>query len=113
MSTYTNPFVNAEKPTGVQYTITATATALNSSSILGDARIPPARITVKNASGAANACYLGGPDVANTPANALVQLEAGAAFTFRYQHPSTIYIVGTANAANIAFIEAEYTDRKE
>jgi hypothetical protein len=102
----TNPPA-ASVPVFVQYTMSATATALCSSSILNNTAIPN-RITVKNASGAANAVYLGGQLVANTPANAGVELAADQAYTFTRQAPCSIYIVGTVNAANIAFITAEY-----
>lgn len=107
MATYVREFVEAAEPKHVQYTITATATALSSSGIL-NSKVVPKKLTVKNASGAANACYLGDETVANTPANAGVQLEAGAAYTWNNVAPDKLYIVGTANAANIAYIEAEY-----
>jgi len=91
----------------VQYTLTATATPLSDSTIL-DSSQTARKITVKNATGAANALYIGDSNVTNAPANAGVELEAGRSYTWNYLSPSQLWIVGTVNAANIAFIEAEY-----
>ena len=107
MATLVRPIKNPAEPQFAQYTITATATALSDSSILNSTAIPK-RLTVKNADGAANACYLGTQVVSNTPTNAGVELGAGDSYTFENKAPGGIYIVGTANAANIAFVVAEY-----
>lgn len=107
MATYTAEFVEPDRPIFKQYTITATATALSDSTILGF-RMSPKKLTVKNADGAANACYLGSSIVAATPAAAGIELGAGDSYTFENKAPSEIFIVGTANAANIAFICAEF-----
>jgi len=111
MATYVMDVVQAAKPAFAQYTITATATSLASSGILNNKRIP-SKLTVKNADGAANACYLGPQTMSNSPTLAGIELGAGDSYTFEYQAPSEIFIVGTANAANIAFIVAEYSDRQ-
>lgn len=94
-------------PVFVQYTLTAGAVALSDSTILNSTSIPK-KLTIKNANGAANVCYLGGALVANTPTGAGIELAADQAYTFTNQMPSQIFIVGTVNAANIAFIVAEY-----
>lgn len=109
MATYVMEPVDPDKSSGKQYTITATATALSSSGIL-NSRYPVKKLTVKNADGAANACYLGPATVTNAPANADVELGAGDSYTYHNVSPGEIYIVGTANAANIAFVKAEYKD---
>lgn len=96
-----------------QYSLTAGAVALNDSTILG--AILPVGITkvkqlvIRNATGAANLMYGGGSAVTNVPANAGFQI---AAATDRDFGPLDMYsidlrdifIVGTVNAANIAFI---------
>lgn len=104
-----SPLPNPGTPVFVQYTITASPVQL--SAIAGgllNQRTPPSAITVKNASGAANNCYLGPSTVANTPTNAGIELAAGQSYTFVGQELIAIYIVGTVNAVNIAFICAEY-----
>lgn len=100
-----SPLHNPNIPIFAQYTLTASAAAL--SGIIGYTQTP-ARLTIKNSDGAANAVFLGGATVANTPANAGIQLGPGQAWTFLDQSPARIFIVGTVNAANIAFIVAEY-----
>lgn len=100
---------------GGQYTITATATNLTTALGLTGGNLPSggwscAEITVKNADGAANKLYFGGSDVTNVPANAHGEIAAGQGYTWLptvSSRPNTdeIYLVGTANAANIAFIE--------
>lgn len=104
---YDNQPPTPSVPVFKQYTITATATSLCSSGILDSSHIPN-KVTIKNANGAANAAYIGGQTVANTPTGAGIELAADQAYTFTRQAPCEIYIVGTANAANIAFIVAEY-----
>lgn len=91
---------------GAQYTITATAT--NLTTILG-VRTWCSEVKIRNATGAANALYVGGATVANTPANAYMQIAAGTTETFAGRpqdkiSTDSVYLVGTANAANIAFI---------
>lgn len=108
MATYVRDIVSAHKPKFAQWTVTATATTV--ASLLDEDRTP-SRLTVRNATGGANAVYFGGSQVANTPANAGGEIPAGQEHTFHYQSPVEIYLVGTANAANIVFITAEYTDR--
>lgn len=100
---------------GGQYTITASAVNITTALGLTGGDLPSggyhcAEITVKNADGAVNKLYCGGSNVTNVPANAHVELGAGAGFTWLptvSARPTTdeIYLVGTANAANIAFIE--------
>lgn len=100
---------------GGQYTITASAVNLTTALGLTKGDLPSggyhcSEITVKNANGAANTLFAGGSNVTNVPANAHVQLAAGQSFTWLPSvsaRPTTdeIYLVGTANAANIAFIE--------
>lgn len=107
MATFVRTPHPPQKPVFAQYAITATATALSATAILGDAETPR-KLTIKNADGAANICYLGSQAVTATPANAGVELGAGDSYTFDYQSPTEIFIIGTANAANIAFITAEY-----
>ncbi len=107
MATLVNAIREAAEPRFRQYAITAVATPLSDAAILNDSRAPR-KLTVKNANGAANACYLGRQDVAATPANAGVELGAGNTYTFTDQSPAAIYIIGTAAAGNIAFIVAEY-----
>ena len=70
------------------------------------------KITIKNASGAANSAYVGNSNVTNVPANAHLELAAGESYTFGgdgkgYYSSDDIYLVGTVNAANIWFIQLE------
>lgn len=96
--------------TGGQYAITGTATNLLVA--LGSPALPVTnclQIDVKNAAGAANICYLGASTVTAAPAFARVELSAGQAYTFlaterRLIDLRDVFIIGTANAANIAFI---------
>lgn len=91
-----------------QYALTASAATLTS--IFGLSRTFRAQqVDIKNASGAVNSVYLGGSGVTNVPANAGVELGAGQAWTGmpsqgRALNTDEIYVVGTVNAANIAFI---------
>ncbi len=94
-------------PLFVQYALTAGAVPLSDSTILNTTQVAR-KITVKNASSGANNAYVGGELVANTPAAAGIELAAGQAYTFTNLSPASIYVVGTVNAANIAFIVAEY-----
>ncbi len=90
-----------------QYAITTTATPL-STAVSGLAGYRFKQLTVKNAKGAQNLAYLG-PSTVSTTANAGVELDANQGFTFYSGEgwlidPAKIYIIGTANAANIAYI---------
>jgi hypothetical protein len=107
MASYVQHRETPEVPKFVQYTLTASAAALSGSTLLDDTT-PPKKLTIKNANGAANAVYLGGSGVTNVPAAAGIELAANQSYTFEYKSPAHIYIVGTVNAANIAFITAEY-----
>lgn len=97
---------------GGQYAVTATATSITDALSLTGNRFFT-KIVVKNAEGAANSLYLGNSNVTNVPANAHVELGQGVSFTFGgdagqgYYDTDSIYLVGTANAANIAFISLE------
>jgi hypothetical protein len=96
---------------GGQYVMTTTATSITDAlSLTGNLHF--ARITIKNKTGAANPIYTGNSDVTNVPANAHLELDAGAAYTFGscgngYYSTDDIYLVGTVNAANIAIIQLE------
>lgn len=86
-----------------KYVLTAGAVALSGATILASTE-PVRRLVIQNASGAANAFFLGGSDVAT---NAGREVVAAAEFIFENQDPQDIYIIGTVNAANIAYIVAE------
>lgn len=68
------------------------------------------QIAIRNATGAANALYVGGSDVTNAPLNAHYQVAAGTTEYLSAQgsgfllNTDDIYLVGTVNAANIAFV---------
>jgi hypothetical protein len=71
------------------------------------------KLTIKNAAGAANKLYLGDSDVTNVPENAHVELSADQAYEYwssesHRVNTSDVYIVGTVNAANIAFINGVF-----
>lgn len=96
-----------------QYTMTAGAIALSDSTILG--AVLPVNITkvkhlnIRNATGAANPIYGGKSNVTNVPANAGFQIAAATDLSFGPFESyildlREIFIVGTVNAANIAFI---------
>lgn len=95
---------------GGQYALTASA--VNVSTILS--LTEPAdktlkALTIKNAKGAANNLYIGHSNVTNVPENAHIELGAGESYTFYSGEgwlisTEEIYLVGTVNAANIAFI---------
>ncbi len=96
-----------------QYALTASAVALNDSTILGT--VLPAGITkvkslnIRNATGAANPIYGGKSNVTNTPTNAGFQIAAATDLSFGpfdnyILDLRDIFIVGTVNAANIAFL---------
>jgi hypothetical protein len=96
---------------GGQYLITATATNITDAlSLTGNLHF--AKITIKNADGAGNTLYIGNSNVTAVPANAHLELAAGKAYTFGgdglgLYSSSDIYLIGTADAANIAFIQLE------
>lgn len=98
-----------------QYTITGTAASLtsifDSSAEMVSKNLHFKSAIIKNASGAANNLYVGGSTVTNAPANAGIELAAGqgviigdSAGNVVAGSTDKIYLVGTANAANIAFI---------
>lgn len=93
---------------GGQYTLTASAA--NISTILSlAAGTKLKQLTIKNAKGAANPVYLGGSTVTNAPANAFAEIDTNTQYTIYPSDgwlidPTKVYIVGTVNAANIAFI---------
>jgi hypothetical protein len=95
---------------GGQYSLTASAAKLSTIlSITDPSETFCKALTIKNAKGAANSMYIGGSDVTNAPANAHVELAAGESYTFYSGEgwlisTDDIYLVGTVNAANIAFI---------
>ena len=106
MATLVNIMPEPAGPDFAQYAVTATATRLSTLLVAG--AVPARKLTVKNADGAANACYLGKSNVAATPANAGIELGAGDSFTFEGQSPGAVWVVGSAAAANIVFVIAEY-----
>ena len=96
-----------------QYSLTAAAVTLSDATILG--AVLPAGITkvyslnIRNATGAANPIYGGKSNVTNAPANAGFQIAAATDLPFgpfeKYLLDfRDIFIVGTVNAANIAYI---------
>lgn len=95
---------------GGQYALTAVAAKLSTILSLSDGESAMLKaLTIKNASSAANKMYIGDSNVTNAPANAHIELAAGESYTFYsgegwLVNPEDIYLVGTVNAANIAFI---------
>ena len=87
-----------------KYVLTGAAAAFSVAALLNTTE-SPRRIVIQNASGAANEFWLGGADVAT---NAGREVVAAAEFIFENQDPAEIYIIGTVNAANIAYITAEF-----
>jgi hypothetical protein len=93
--------------------IAAAATAVNITDALSlTGNLHFSKITIKNASGAANNGYVGNSNVTNVPANAHLELSAGESYTYGgdgrgYYSTEDIYLVGTVNAANIWFIQLE------
>ena len=96
-----------------QYSLTAGAVALSDATILG--AVLPSGITkvkqliIRNATGAANPIYVGKSNVTNAPANAGFQIAAATDYSLGpfeayYLDLRDIFIVGTVNAANIAYI---------
>lgn len=97
---------------GGQWTVSSTAASVRGALSIPDVpeRTIFSKVTVKNADGAANAMYCGRSNVTNTPANACIELGAGDSYTFGGKEAvniNEIFMVGTANAANIAFIALE------
>ena len=92
---------------GAQWVAAATATSLTTALGL-TTPVLVTRAIITNKTGAANILYVGGSDVANTPANAWLEIAAAATKEFGEpdQHFSSdnVYLVGTVNAANVAFI---------
>src|SRR5688572_27129882 len=94
--------------TGGQYAVTGTAVNITTALSL-PARMYVRQLDIKNADGATAAAYVGGSNVTAVPANAWVQLAAGQAWSdvateANHVHTDAVYLVGTANAANILFI---------
>lgn len=95
---------------GGQYALTAAAVNLATAFSLTDLDSAQCtRITVKNSASSVNNLYIGGSDVTNAPLNAHIELVPGQSYDFYSSagflaHPSHIYLVGTVNAANKAFI---------
>ena len=103
-----------------QYTMTATAASLSSNALLGS--VLPVGVTkvhqvfITNAPAAVNNIFGGGSGVTNVPANAgfAIAFSATLAITFslgpfvgaQIIDLNDIYIVGTVNAANIAYLTA-------
>ena len=94
-----------------QWTVTATATTI--ASALGLPDVPERRvfnkICVKNADGAQNALYVStDANVTASPTFADGELGAGDSYTFGgagdLVDAGKLYMIGTANAANIAVI---------
>lgn len=96
---------------GGQYAVTATATNLRTAlgaQVSADV-IHVRQCTIKNAAGALNPAFVGGSGVTNVPANARDEISAGTRITLGTGDAAPlkiddIYVVGTANAANILFI---------
>lgn len=94
---------------GGQFAIAATATKLTTALGLA-ANTYIKQVDVKNAALATANLYIGGSTVTNVPANAFVELVAGQAWSkVEGGAPGPlstdeIFLVGTVNAANIAFI---------
>lgn len=102
--------------TGGQWTISGTAATIAAALGIkaGSDQLHWNKVTVKNASGGTAALYAAkNSAVAATPTSAEVELAAGQAYTWGSMSGqqevdiSKIYLVGTANAANIAFISLE------
>ena len=96
---------------GGQYPLTASAVSLTTAlSLTGNLHF--SKITIKNAEAAANTMYIGNSDVTAVPANAHLELALKQSYTYGgdgqgYYSSDDIYLIGTVNAANIAFIQLE------
>ena len=93
---------------GGQWTVAGTATQLTTALGLKES-VWLRSLSIKNAAGAANSLYVGKANVTASPANAHVELAAGESFDWfssvgNLINTDEIYMIGTANAANIAFI---------
>ncbi len=101
----------ARRNRGGQYSLTASAVSVTAAlSLTGNDHF--AKITIKNANGAANPVFFGGSDVTNVPANAHGELIANQSYTFGgdgrgFYKADEVFVVGTVNAANIVFIQLE------
>jgi hypothetical protein len=93
---------------GGQYAVTSTAT--NVSTILSlSPGLRLKKLTIKSAKAGANQVYLGDSNVTNAPENAHAELSADQAYEYwsgecHRINTDDVYIVGTAGAANIVFI---------
>lgn len=93
---------------GGQHTISGTAVQLTTALGLKEG-VWLRTLSIKNAKGALNVLYVGASNVAATPANAHIELDAGESYDFysgvgSLVNTDEVYLVGTQNAANIAFI---------
>lgn len=91
-----------------QFPVTATATSLSTIFSFSPKRYAR-QIDIKLAGAAVNNAYVGPSTVTNVPANAGVELTAGQAWsdiapTGLNINTDEVFVVGTANAANILFI---------
>lgn len=89
------------------YTVTGSAVALSGSTALNTTAIPR-KLSIQNASGAADAAYVGPPTVDATGANAGRELVAGEDVEVRGQDPARVYVIGTVDAANLLYITAQF-----
>ena len=93
---------------GGQYAVTAAAVNITTALAL-PAKLYCRQIDIKNAKAATAVVYLGPSTVTAVPANAFAQLDAnqawsGVAVSTESLNTDEIYMIGTANAANILFI---------
>lgn len=99
---------------GGQYTLTASAVNLTTALALSGGDMPSGgfhckQIDIYLDDSAANPGYIGPSTVTNVPANARGKVMPGRAWSYVAPGQSTIntdevYVVGTANAANIIFV---------
>jgi len=93
---------------GGQYALAASAVKLTTALGLPEG-VWLRTLSIRNAKGAANKMYIGKANVTASPANAHVELDAGESYDWYSPFGSQIntdelYLIGTVNAANIAFI---------
>jgi len=89
------------------YTVTGAAVALSGSTALNTTAIPR-KLSIQNASGAADAAYVGPAAVGAAGANAGRELAAGEDTDLRGQDPADVYVIGTVDAANLLYITAQF-----
>lgn len=96
---------------GAQWTVLGTATSLTTILGLGQRKFF-SELHVTNADASVNPVYIGGSTVTNVPANAYAKVNSGAIGGVEKWAPSNgckvstdaVFLVGTANAANVAFV---------